>query len=89
MSSMLTVTLLGATSTVAITLVVISVLAWRRNKSQGMLFVACAFSLIALRVLLLFFASWSQSLQATLLDWRLALLELIALMLLAATLARR
>ena len=89
MSSMLTVTLLGATSTVAFTLVIISVLAWRRSRSQGMLFVACAFSLIALRTLLLFLASWSQSLQATLLDWRLALLELIALMLLAATLARR
>ena len=74
MSSMLTVTLLGATSTVAITLAVISVLAWRRNSSQGMLLIACAFSLISLRILLLFFASWSQSLQETLLDWRLALL---------------
>ena len=89
MSAMLTVILLGATSAIALTLVVVAGLSWRRDNTNTMLLVSCAFGLIALRSILLFSASWAQSLQATLLDWRLAILELAALVLLAATLVRR
>jgi len=89
MSAMLTVILLGATSAIALTLVVVAGLSWRRDNTNTMLLVSCAFGLIALRSILLFSVSWAQSLQATLLDWRLAILELAALVLLAATLARR
>lgn len=83
------VMLLGATSAVALVVTVVAVLAARRTGERNLWLVAAAFALISLRSVLLFAASWSRSLQESLLDWRLGLLELTALVLLATTLARR
>ena len=83
------VLLLGMATAVALLLAIVSLGAYRRTEKMGLLFVGLAFSLLAIRSLLLFIAIHSQSVRDSLLDWKLAALELLAMLLLAGSLARR
>ena len=71
--------MLGMATAVAMLLAGISLTAWRRTGKKGLMFVGFAFSLLAIRSLLLFLAIHEISIRDALLDWRLAGLELVHL----------